>query len=169
MRNTINHGFDRWKITSNDQAYYYRSLTNAERSFASGRDWKLTCVCAVEKGQASANIDFGIGSRRFDIELLQEGDNYYVALTKLISPEMEWEQKIEFPGAGDVDHPHSYELRYDHLSQSASLWIDGRLMASGYHGHAQFVGDRGLMFGSYSYLSTKTGIGVFRSVRFEVH
>jgi DNA-binding winged helix-turn-helix (wHTH) protein len=168
MRNSLNHGFDRWEIISDDQAYYYRSLTDAERNFASTHDWRLTCVCAVEEGQASANVDFGKGSRRFDIELLQEGDKYYVALTKLISPELEWEQKIEFPGAGDIDHLHTYELRYDHLTQTASLWIDGRLMASGYHGHTQFVGDRGLMFGSYSYLLAKTGIGVFRSVRFEV-
>jgi len=168
MRNTAKNGFDRWKITSNDQAYFYRTLTDVEKPFAFSHDWKLTCVCAVEAGSASANIDFGKGLRRFDIGLLQEGDKYYVALTKKISPEMEWEQKIEFPGAGDIDHPHTYELRYDHSSETASLWIDSRLLASGYRGHTQFLEDRGLIFGTYSYLTTKTGIGVFRSVRFEV-
>lgn len=169
MRNTAKHGFDRWKIKSNDQAYYYRSLTGAEKRYAVAHDWKLSCVCAVEDGQASANVDFGRGSRRFDIELLKEGDKYYVALTKQVSPEFEWDEKIEFPGAGDVDHPHTYELRYDQSAKTASLWIDGSLMASGYHGHKQFVEDRGLFFGAYSYLATINGVGVFRTVRFEAY
>jgi DNA-binding winged helix-turn-helix (wHTH) protein len=169
VRNAANHGVDRLKILSDDQAYYYRTLTSAEKQFALSRNWKLTCVCALEKGSASTVIDFGPGLRRFDIEFLQEGSKYFVALTKQISPDEEWEQKIEFPGVADIDHPHTYELRFDHLSQTANLLIDGDQMASGYRGHTQFLEDRGLFFGSYSYLSEKTGVGVFRTVRFEVH
>lgn len=169
MRSVTGHGIDRWKITSNDQAYYYHPLSPDETRFAFTRDWNLTCVCSVERGQASANIDFGKGLRRFDIELLREGDKSFVALTKQISPELEWDQKIEFSGAGDVDHPHTYELRYDHLAQTASLWIDGRLTASGYRGHRQFLENRGLFFGSYSYFPHETGVGIFRREQFEVH
>ncbi|HEY6388276.1 MAG TPA: winged helix-turn-helix domain-containing protein [Candidatus Acidoferrum sp.] len=169
MRNSANHGVDRMKILSNDQAYYYRTLTSAEKQFALSRNWKLTCVCALEKGSASTVIDFGPGLRRFDIAFLQEGSKYFVALTRQVSPDEEWEQKIEFPSVADINYPHTYELRFDHLTQTASLWIDGRLMASGYRGHTQFVEDRGLLFGSYSYLSEKTGVGVFRTVRFEVN
>jgi DNA-binding winged helix-turn-helix (wHTH) protein len=167
--NASNHGYDRWKLVSYDQAYYYRTLTTTEKKFALHHDWKLTCICALVKGQVSANIDFGPGLRRFDIELLQEGDKYYVALTKNISPEMDWDTKIEFPGVADIGRPHTYELVYDHSIQTASLWIDGRLVASGYRGHTQYLDDRGLIFGTYSYLSAKYGFGVFRAVRFEVH
>lgn len=169
MRNSANNGVDRLKIVSNDQAYYYRTLTTAEKRFALSHDWRLTCVCALERGSLSTVIDFGPGLRRFDIGIIQEGKEFYVVLTKKISPAIEWEQKIEFPGAGDIDHPHNFELRFDHLTQAASLWIDGNLAATGYHGHTQFLQDRGLILGAYSYLSAKTGVGVFRTVRFEVH
>jgi DNA-binding winged helix-turn-helix (wHTH) protein len=169
MRNSLNHGFDRWRIASDDQTYYYRTLTAPEKEFAVVRDWKLVCVCSIQVGGAWANIDFGNSGRRFDIELLQEGDKYFVGLTKQISPNFEFSQKIEFPGIADINHPHTYELRYNHVSQTASLWIDGQMMASGYRGHTQFVEDRGLMFGSGIYLTSKTSVGIFRSVRFEVH
>lgn len=167
MRNSRNDGYDRWRVVSEDQMHYYRTLTPTEKQFAANRDWKLTCVCAVESGGMNVNID--LGKRRFDIELIQEENKYYVALWKKVSPEFEWEEKVEFPGANDIDHPHTYELHYDHAAQTASLWIDGRLMASGYHGHTQFVENLGLVLGSFSYRSAKLGIGVFRSVRFEVH
>ena len=88
-------------------------------------------------------------------------------MAKQISPEVQFEKKIEYRGVSDVDHPHTYELRYDHLSGSASLWIDGHLMASGYHSHNQFRENRGLIFGSGAYGSSGVGIGVFRSVRYE--
>jgi DNA-binding winged helix-turn-helix (wHTH) protein len=171
MRSLKNRGWDRRRVVSNDQGFYYRTLSEAEKDFALSKDWKLTCVCALEKGGAWAVIDFGKDreARRFDIEFLQEGNKFFVALTKQISPKFEWEKKIEFPGVADVDHPHTYELRYDHLARTASLWIDGYLMASGYHGHNQFREDRGLLFGSGTYASSVVGIGVFRSVRFEAY
>jgi hypothetical protein len=107
------------------------------------------------------------GLRRFDIELLREGDKDYVALTKTISPELTWEQKIESAGVGDIDHhPRTYELRFDHSTQTTTLWIDGRQMASGYRGHTQFVQDRDLSFWAANYANS-TGVGIFRSVRFE--
>ena len=171
VRNSANSGFDRLKVVSNDQGYYSRKLSDAEKRFAKGKDWKLTCVCALEKGGAFADIDFGKdqGAPRFDITFLQEGSKYFVGLTKQISPGLEWERKIEFPGVADVDHPHTFELRYNHVPHSADLWIDGLLMASDYHGHSQFRGDRGLMFGSFSYLNAQVGIAVFRTVRFEAY
>lgn len=171
MRNLKNHGLDRWRLITNDQNGYYRPLSDAEKEFALGRDWKLTCICALEKGAAFAIIDFGKnpGAQRFDIEFLQEGDKYFVALTKRISPAFEWERKIEFPGVADINHPHTYELRYDHLSRTASLWIDGRLTASGYHGHNQFIEDVGLEFGAATYMSNDVSIGVFGTVRFEAY
>lgn len=169
MRNRENQGQDRWKLITNDQNYYYRPLSDAEKDFGLRRDWKLTCVCALGQGEAFASIDFGKyhETPRFDITLLKEGNKYFVALTKRISPQLEWETKIEFPGVADVDNPHTYELRYDHAAQTANLWINGQLMASGYHGHNQFREDRGLLFGASSYLTSRVGIAVFRTVRFE--
>ena len=168
MPNASHQGWDRFRLTSNDQTYYYRTLTSAEKEFALSHDWKLTCTCALEQGGLSTNIDFGPGLRRFDMDLLREGDKYYVALAKQISPRIDFLQKIEFSGVQDTDHPHTYELRYHHSTQSADLWIDGRLTASGYTGHTQFVEDRGILFGAFSYSSHNPAVGVFRSVRFEV-
>jgi DNA-binding winged helix-turn-helix (wHTH) protein len=168
MRNSQNYGFDRWRIVSADQAYYFRPLTSEEEDLTATHDWVLRCVCAVEGGGAWAVIDLGRERRRFDIELIQDGGKYFVALTQQISPSFEFAGKVEFPGVNDASHPHTYELRYDHATQTAALWIDNRLILSGYRGHTQYVRGHGLMFGAGSYLLSRTGIGVFRSVRFEV-
>lgn len=169
MRNRENKGYDRWKLVTDDQNFYYRKLSSAEKDFVLQSDWRLTCVCALERGAGSSDIDLGAdkGAPRFDMAFLQEGNKYFVVLTKQISPNYEFAQKIEFPGVADVDHPHTYEMRYDHLTRAASLWIDGQLMASGYRGHHQFQEDLGLMFGAATYLQEPTSSIVFREVRFE--
>lgn len=167
LYNRETNGWDRWRITTDDQNMYYRSLGAEEKDFALRGDWRLTCVCALERGAGFSDIDFSGKGHRFDIAYLQEGNRYFVALTKQISPRLEWEQKLEFPGVGDVDHPHTYELRYDHVSGTASLWIDGQMKASGYRGHAQFQDDLGLMFGAAIYMGVNQSSMVFRTVRFE--
>jgi DNA-binding winged helix-turn-helix (wHTH) protein len=169
MHNVLNNGFDRWKIVSDDQLYYYRPLTTAEKAFATTHDWSLVCVCAVQAGGAFSDIDLGKGARRFDIQLLREGDKYFVGLTQQLSPNFELAEKVEFSGVADINHPHTFELRYRHATQTAALWIDGSMVSSGYRGYTQYVQDHGLMFGSANYLSSKTGVGIFRSIRFEAH
>ena len=102
MRNSRNDGYDRWRVVSDDQMHYYRTLTPTEKQFAATRDWKLTCVCAVESGGMNANVD--LGKRRFDIELIQEREKYYVSLTQKLSPELKWEERVEFTEANDIDY-----------------------------------------------------------------
>ena len=163
------NGFDRWKVMTKAQSNYYRPLSEAEKTFALQSDWILTCVCGLEKGGAYAIIDFGAdrGAPRYDIELLQEGSKYFVALTSQISPRFELASKIEFPGVADVDHPHTYELRYDHVTRTASLWIDGEQKVTGYRGHLQFREDKGLIFGVATYLDANVSSGAFREVKFD--
>lgn len=115
LYNRESNGWDRWRIRTDDQNFYYRALSENEKDFALQTNWTLTCECALERGGGFADIDLGGKGPRFDIEFLQEGDRYFVALTKQISPRIEMEPKIEFPGVADVAHPHTYELRYDHL------------------------------------------------------
>lgn len=167
--NRETNGWDRWRIVSDDQNYYYRILSAAERDFAVQSDWKLTCVCAIESGAGEADIDLAGKGARFDMEFLQEGNRYFVALVNQLSPDLKWDQKIEFPGAGDVAHPHTYELRYDHLNQTASLWIDGQRTVSGYRGYFQFQDDSkpGVTFGTFIYGHAPKGSFVSRRVRFE--
>ncbi len=164
-------GADRIETEADQMGYFYRSLTPAEKQFVLQRDWKLTCICAVKQGAVHANVDFGAipGIPRFDIELLQDGDRFYVALTKVISPAFQPENEFEFPGAGDTEHPHTFELRYDHKIRAASLWIDGDLKVPVYHGVQQFREDRGLIFGVLPYRDSPMGVGVFRAVRFEAY
>jgi hypothetical protein len=162
------NGWDRWRLVTDDQNYYYRRLSVAEKNFALQKDWKLPGVCALAKGGGASDIDFDPREGpRFDIAYLQEGNRYFVALTSQISPQFAWEQKIEFSRVADVEHPHICELRYDHLSRTASLWIEGQLKLSGYHGYRQFQDDRGLMFGAAKYLNATTSNVVFRTVRCE--
>ncbi len=169
--NRETNGWDRWRIVSDDQNYYYRALSAAERDFALQSDWKLTCICAVESGAGEADIDLAGKGARFDMEFLQEGNRYFVALVNQLSPNLKWDQKIEFPGAGDVAHPHTYELRYDHLAQTASLWIDGQRTASGYRGYHQFQDDSkpSFTFGTFIYGHAPKGSFVSRRVRFEAN
>jgi DNA-binding winged helix-turn-helix (wHTH) protein len=168
--NRETNGWDRWRIVSDDQNYYYRVLSAAERDFALRRDWNLTCVCAVESGAGEADIDLA-GGPRFDMEFLQEGDRYFVALVNQLSPDMKWDQKIEFFGVGDIAHPHTYELRFDHFTQTASLWIDGQRKTSGYHGYHQFQDDSkpALSFGTFIYGHAPKGSFVSRRIRFEAN
>ena len=169
--NRETNGWDRWRIVSDDQNYYYRILSAAERDFALQRDWKLTCVCAVENGAGEADIDLAGKGPRFDMEFLQEGNRYFVALVNQLSPDLKWDQKIEFPGVGDVAHPHTYELRYDHITQTASLWIDDQQKGSGYRGYHQFQDDSkpAMSFGTFIYGHAPKGSFVSRRVRFEVN
>jgi len=163
------NGFDRWKVMTRTKSNYFRPLSESEKTFALQSDWILTCICGLEKGAAYAIIDFGQDRRapRFDIELLQEGTKYFVALTSQVSPRLEWASKIEFPGVADVDHPHIYELRYDHVTRTASLWIDGQQQATGYRGHLQFRENAGVLFGATTYLDANVSSALFREVRFE--
>ena len=167
LYNRETNGWDRWRLVSTNQNYYYRPLSAEQKDFALQHDWKLTCTCALESGAGFAIVDFAGKGPRFDIELLQEGDRYFVGLIKQISPTLELDEKIEFAGVADVAHPHTYELRYDHTTKTASLWIDGKQMAAGYRGHYQFQEDRGLFFGAEIYGNASKGSAVFREVRFE--
>lgn len=161
-------GFDRWRLVTRDQNFYYKKLSEAELRFVRQRDWKLICVCALEKGAGESDIDLGSGiGSRFDMQYVQEGTKYFVGLINQISPEITFEQKVEFAGVADVDHPHTYELHYDHTTQTASLWIDGQERAAGYRGHHQYQQNYGLMFGAALYRTPKESSMVFRTVRFE--
>jgi len=169
LYNRETNGWDRWRIRTDDQNFYYRPLSAAQKDFAMRRDWKLTCVCALEEGLGFADISFGPGGARYDMQFLQEGHQYFVALGQQISPKYQWAAKVEFHGVSDIAHPHTYELRFDHITQTAALWIDGRQMSSGYRGHHQFLDDSGVMFGAAIYGDAERGSFVFRTVRFEVH
>ncbi len=169
IHNRETNGWDRWRLVTDDQNFYTRMLSAEEKEFALDRDWTLTCVCALESGGGFADVDFAGKGPRFDIELLQEGSRYFVGLTKQISPTIELDEKIEFAGVADVVHPHTYELRYDHVSRTASLWIDGKQMASGYRGHRQFQEDEGVMFGVAIYGNVAKSSAVFQQVRFEAN
>jgi DNA-binding winged helix-turn-helix (wHTH) protein len=166
LYNRETNGWDRWRLVTDDQNFYSRPLSGEEKDFALRRDWILACTCALERGGGFADVDFSGKGPRFDIEFLQEGDRYFVGLTKQISPSFEFAEKIEFAGIADVAHPHTYELRYDHVSKSASLWIDGKQVASGYQGHQQFQENLGVMFGAAIHGYTSTSSMVFRSVMF---
>jgi len=168
-RNLETGAGDGVQLSTDNQGYYYHPLTEAEKDFALQRDWVLTCVCSLKSGGAFVEVDFGRSPKvpRFDIVLLKERGRYYVGLPKRVQPTVEWEAKLEFPGVSDRNHPHTYELRYNHVARTADLWIDGKLRKSGYTGEEQYVENHGLVLGVYNAHGEGDGVVVYNTVSFE--
>lgn len=53
LYNRESNGWDRWRIRSDDQNFYYRTLSENEKDFALQTNWTLTCECALERGEGS--------------------------------------------------------------------------------------------------------------------
>jgi hypothetical protein len=124
----------------------------------------MTAVMKVEEGMLTTGVDFtGVGSR-FDINLLLDEDREIVRLLTQIVPDVRGLEVIQTPARAY----HRYELIYDASLKSVDLWIDGERRLTGYHGHGQFMEDRGLLFGGALYKSDR-GSGSFKSVRFEIN
>jgi hypothetical protein len=127
------------------------------------RGWKLTAVMKVEEGGMTTGADFTGAGGRFDINVLLDGDREIVRLVTQIAPELRGLTVVQTPARAY----HRYELIYDPRAKGADLWIDGERRLTGYHGHDQYLEDRGLGFGSIVY-KTEQGGGSFQSVRFEI-
>jgi hypothetical protein len=68
------------------------------------------------------------------------------------------------PGPG----PHTYELRFDPVTQSATLWINGVQRASGYGGHTVSIGHiaAGVLWGANS--ECTTGAARYEVIELEI-
>jgi hypothetical protein len=103
----------------------------------------MTTIARVVSGGGFANVDFGAGRRRFDINLIKTVDgNTLVRLNAAIPPGASPQYTITGTGY------HTYELAFDPPTQTATLFIDGIPRLAGYAGHTDFVSNLGPWFGA---------------------
>ena len=164
VENATHTGYDAWRIITQSQGYYYRTFTRAQKRRALERGWKLTAVMKAEEGGAGAGADFSGEGGRFDVLVLRDGDREIVRLQTQIVPDWSGMDFIQTP-AGQW---HEYELIYDPLLKSASLWIDNQRRLTGYRGFSQYQEDTGLDLLAVVYQSDH-GSAAFKSVRFEIN
>lgn len=160
-------GYIGWSITSPTMGggYYYRRLSNAQKSSAISQGWTLSGILQPVSGNAFVLVDFAGYERRFDIDIVVEPGVEVVRLLTQIVPTIQG-LELRLPRSEPVYR--TYELRFDPGLQAADLWIDGQKMLTGYRGHHQFQDDVGLAFGAGPY-KTPTGVALFQRVRFEIH
>jgi hypothetical protein len=140
------NGVDAWQVIggAGGDGYGY-ALLEAEKVAAYSNGWRLTAVARVLNGNGFANVDFGNGRRRFDINLIKTGDgNTLVRLNNSVPPGPSPEYTVQ-----GTDY-HTYELVFDPTTQTATLFIDGVPRLTGYAGHTNFIGDFGPWFGATS-------------------
>lgn len=164
VQNPARTGFEGWRVITRAQGYYFRALTTAQKRHALAGGWKLTAVMKAEEGLAAVGTDFAGRGGRFDINVINDGDQEIVRLLTQIVPDMSGLEFIQSP-AGQY---HEYELTYDPNLNSADLWIDKKRRLTGYRGHKQYQEDRGLLFGALAYRSDRAS-AAFKSVRFEIN
>jgi tRNA A-37 threonylcarbamoyl transferase component Bud32 len=164
VQNADRSGLEAWRTTSPTQGYYYRELTDGQKTLALARGWTLSATMRVEEGRAIVGVDLGVQGKRFDIIEQIEGSQHVGRLQTQIVPSL---RGLDAMLEGAVSY-RRFELRFDPELQSAELFVDGVKRLDGYHGHSQFQERRGIFFGAVSYRSDR-GVADFRSVRFEIN
>jgi hypothetical protein len=158
VENDSRTGFDAWRIITRTQGYYFHAFTTAQKRHALERGWRLAVAMKNEIGLTVAVVDFERIGRRFDIQVLRDGDREVVRLARQL-------EFVQSP-AGQY---HEYELVYDPTLKTADLWVDKVRRLTGYVGHGQFQeNNKGLIFGGAVFKSD-SGSSVFKSARFEIN
>jgi serine/threonine protein kinase len=157
--------YDGWRAFTPRQGHYYRHLSKAQKRRALQRGWKLTAVIRAEEGQSFAGVDFAGYGKRFDISVIARPGADLVRLPTQIVPSR---QGIDIELPRQVPAYRRFELNYDAGLGTATLWVDGKKLLSGYPGWTQFQDDWGLFFGN-SVSGSERGVGTFQSVRFEIN
>jgi hypothetical protein len=137
-------GLDAWQVAGSSGGDGYNSvLTEQEKAAAYARGWRLTATIRAVSGSGFANVAFGPGRKRFDINLVKTaGGDTLVRLNTSITPLA----GLEYLIAGTAYH--TYELVFDPSSQTATLLVDGVVRLTGYAGHSEFNSDYGPWFGA---------------------
>jgi hypothetical protein len=135
---------DAWQVIGGGGGDGYSApLSAAEKQAAYSKGWRFTAVARIVAGSGFANVDFGAGRRRFDINLIKTAEgNTLVRLNAAIPPAGSQEYTIS-----GTDY-HTYVLASDPATQTTTLFIDGIPRLTGYGGHTDFVGDLGPWFGA---------------------
>jgi len=171
-------GLNVWSITglSTASQYGYQSggLSSEQQAEVESGGFVMTFTARAVQGLAppydSVNYitilgaDLDNGQRRFEVDLGLDsnGDTVVVLPTSIDSQGPG--STIRSPGpsytlAGSGSSYHTYQLAYDPTTQLSALSVDGVERLTGYAGHTSFVGNRGLVWASWS-----GGVGNFAGV-----
>lgn len=141
-------GQSAWQMTGNDCCgYWFQGLSSAQWTDAFDRGWSLSGTVRTTgtagTGYLVLDVPGGGSLNRFDLSFGNDGANGWAGLSSFFdaaNPAL----KTTFT---DNDY-HLLDMRYDPLTGSASLWVDGLLVLSGYTGHTQFREGHGPLFGA---------------------
>lgn len=146
--NVTDLGLPSWRMTGdNCCGFWFSSLTTTELNQAFAAGWSfgaLTRYAGDTSGFAYLMLDVPNASLfpRFDLVFGFDGTNYWAGLSDWFdaaNPAL----KVNLPDGGY----HYLEMRYDPVSQTVSLWVDGAQALSGYTGHNEFRQNHGPAFG----------------------
>lgn len=154
-----------WQMTGNSCCgYWYSNLTTTQWNDAFTLGWSLSGTVRTSGTTGVGYIDLDVigasGRNRFDISFGNDGTNGWAGLsvfTDASNPAL----KTTFSGNGY----HLLDMRWDPVTQSASLWVDGVLTLSGYTGHTQFREGHGPIYG----VTGNTTLGLFQNITFSIN
>jgi hypothetical protein len=170
---TNDQGFNAWTVagSATNSALFYNSgaLTAGQQAAIASQGFTLTVVDRMVQGPVyapnsvtSAFAELEIGTKRYDIDLgLTAGGDTVVVLPTSITQNgngsfSSFGSSVTVAGNGY----HTYQLRFDPVTQTANLFVDGVDRLQNYAGHTSFALNRGLVFGAVS-----GGTGNFNQVQ----
>jgi hypothetical protein len=163
--NDAGTGLEAWLVSSNSQGHYFRSLTDAQKRVALENGWTLTMIAKTFEGASFAGVDFTGRSAFFIMESEVVNGKIKVMASNELVP------KYDFTTAFlNLDGMlfHEFRMTYDPVSRSAQIFVDGKLVITGYRGMRQFQDDRGVDFGCERFDSQRAK-AAFKLVRLEIH
>ncbi|MGC4049125.1 MAG: serine/threonine-protein kinase [Paludibaculum sp.] len=164
--NEVRGGRDRMHLRSPDQGMFYHRLSRTQKAHACRRGFRLTSEIAPESGLTNVTVDLVGFGNRLDVCATRSGDGaVQIWLLNGIAPQFRFDTvaTIHSPPTGLV----LVDLRFDPLTQSASLAVDGVLRRTGYKGHVEFQQNEGVGYGC-SLFRSDTASGFIRLFRFEI-
>jgi len=168
--NDNSSGFDAWYVNdhstspANGYGLYRDSLTSTDQTTLLGSDWvgslrlRLPNANTAESGAVALDINLGTGNKRF---LVYFGTNAS-ADTKYQFYRTAGDGGNLFATNTGLDgrNYHLYELKYDHVSTTMDVYIDGNLYLAGWAGiGGNTLGgtNGGVSFGSGAGVATGQG------------
>jgi hypothetical protein len=134
-----------WRVDS-PMGFYYWRLTNAQKSAALTRGWRLRARLALREGNGFVDLDLAPNAGRFDLGFFGRSS----ATTSFLLMESSQPRKGEWLDQGPTGTMPLVEFVSDPASGTVRFLVNGRTVRSGYPGYRQFQEDFGLFFGATS-------------------
>lgn len=146
-----------WRIES-PMGFYYARLTNAMKTAAISKGWRLRGQFALVRGNAFVDLDLTPLAGRFDLGLFATPQNRasFILMTNSMP------RQGEAIDLGELGARPFVEFIADPGNATARLLVNGKTIRTVYGGYQQYQEDFGLFFGVTNDLGrTAKGLGEF--------